>query len=236
MKNLRIEAILVSPVIMYEPLHLDSLLSYAKNIMQGRREIPQRKEDATIFDDLPLMRVNDVWCSSAGFIVGRDSKEVIHKKFEYAYEDMIDFEGKRESIFTGGLYFKNNARPLIVTTAEKIIWFVIGDPYGITELLDVVRQIGRGRAVGYGEIKTWRYYEIAKDKSFFSGNKAMRKIPVEMVRGITSKIERCGYKPPYWDRSVYKPCYVPIWKHREPREFEVYTEECFCVSEKSEIA
>jgi CRISPR type IV-associated protein Csf3 len=236
MRNFRIEALLISPVIIYEPLHLDSLLSYAKNIIQGRREIPQRMEDATIFDDLPLARVNDVWCSSAGFVVGRDSKEIIHKKFEYAYENLIDFEGKREVIFTGGLYFKNNARPLIVTTAEKIIWFAVGNQSEVKKMLDTVIQIGRGRAVGYGAIKEWRYYGIAKDKSFFSGNKAMRKIPIEMAHCITSKIERCGYKPPYWDRSTYKPCYVPIWKHREPKEFEAYTEEYFCLSEESEIA
>ena len=100
MISLRIEAILQSPIVLYDPLFLDSLLTLAVHIRGGRYESPMNYEDI-VYVDIPIEKYKDVWCASAGMFWSRESKEVWHKKIASEYEDMIDFAGNKEAIETG---------------------------------------------------------------------------------------------------------------------------------------
>jgi len=223
MISLRIEAILQSPIVLYDPLFLDSLLTLAVHIRGGRYESPMNYEDI-VYVDIPIEKYKDVWCASAGMFWSRESKEVWHKKFASEYEDMIDFAGNKEAIETGNGPYRAYAMPLIVSSTSKVVWFARGDKEEVKKLLPYITALGKKRAIGYGMILKWKITEIEQDRSITMPGGVARHIPVEYGDYPNSK-RNVSYRPPYWDRRYFTECYIPTWRFASGIEFEAYTGE-----------
>jgi CRISPR type IV-associated protein Csf3 len=223
MINLRIEATLQSPIVLYDPIFLDSILTLAVHISQGRYESPINFEDI-IYVDIPLEKCRDVWCASAGMFVSRESKEVWHKKFASEYEEMIDFAGNKEAIVTGNGPYRSYAMPLIVSSTPRVIWFARGDKVEVEKLLTYITALGKKRAIGYGQIAKWVVTEIENDRSITMPGGVSRHIPTDYGDYPNNK-RSVSYKPPYWDRRYFVECYLPRWRFQSAEEFEAYTGE-----------
>ncbi len=223
MKNLRIEAVLQSPIVLYDPLFLDSILTLAVHIREGRFESPMNYEDI-VYVDIPLAKERDVWCASAGMFVSRESKDVWHKKFASEYEEMIDFGGNKEAIVTSNGPYRAYAMPLMVSSAPKVVWFARGKKEEIEKLLSNIPALGKKRAIGYGNISKWEVAEIENERSITMPGGVARHLPVEY--GVYPNNKRnVSYKPPYWDRRYFAECYLPKWRFATSEEFEEYTGE-----------
>ena len=83
-----------------------------------------------------------------------------------------------------------------------------GNKPEISRLLKSVVYLGKKTAYGYGRVKSIHIERIDRDYSIIKNSKAMRPIPIRMVRDAEVKA-MLAYKPPYWDKHSVELCAFP---------------------------
>jgi CRISPR type IV-associated protein Csf3 len=139
---------------------LDGILAWA----MLRRDCPEVL-DVGVIDgppiepELPVKRLGmgDDWyyaCSSP--VPALDHKHVIHyhKRFDDQYAEHLD-AGKRRKVNASSGRYKSYRLMGILRVTPSVSWYLIGDPAGVRELLDLVQAIGEKRAHGYGVVQRW---------------------------------------------------------------------------------
>lgn len=185
-----------------EPLHLDSLLTWALLPMQKLEgEPPKRDEDP---DDirLPLgtWEHDGVWgwTASALFPDG-DPIETIRfwrKKFNTDRVDMVD---KTVNTRVGATREYNVPMPLLL--AHRVHAWALGDRKRVAQALRKnIRYLGKKRSQGIGKV-TDILVEWTDDKWFLEKEgAAMRWLPMD---GAARKVRT---RPPYWNNVGRVPC------------------------------
>ena len=227
MRYLRVDIHFASPVsIGTLPTHLDALLAFCWYLDNGYYDHPATREQI-VEPELPLERFRDIWKASAGFVVGVESVDTWHKRWEDRYEEYVDFKGRKEKINIGSGYFKSYAMPLRIISTPKMVFFAVGDKEEIERLLKkYLIAVGKKRRIGYGLVKDVEVFEIDKDRSILMPGGVAREIPVDYVEYyMPNEIIVSTYKIPYWLPDNMKRIYVPKWFFKSLEEFEEYTGE-----------
>lgn len=104
------------------------------------------------------------------------------------------------------------------THSPTMSWQVVGDKKRILQLLSGCDAIGKYRYKGSGQISQWVVADADADDTTFglcdNGN-PIRPVPLSyatsnrILLNIKNRIGRVAYRPPYWDVSNYKDCYLP---------------------------
>lgn len=224
MTNLRIEAKLGSPFLAYDPVHLDSLLTFAHFVDIGEFEAPAKRSELKTFDDMPVAFTDGIPHCSAGFTVGREMSDVWHKKWCSEHESLIDFGNSLGLVNTGRGEFKDYAMPVVAVSAGKVVFFANGDEAEIRRLLGHVVAIGKKRAIGFGMIREWVVERTSKDVSIYMPGGVSRNVPKRFDER-PKRVQWMSYMYPYWDRTKFAECSIPKWRFDSIGEFEEYTGE-----------
>ena len=230
MSNLKIVAELASPVAFAGFLTIEGPLSYA--VMKEKLgDDYEHADDISQLTEVPIpvKKWEGLYKASCGFISGKETKVIYHKKWEEGYDDLVNFRGRREKITVGTGQFKSYSMPLKVYSTTKVVFFVDGDNREIERLLKYVPRLGKKASQGYGIVKKWRVEEIEKDLSVLirietdtsTMIRAMRAIPVEiaMRHDISGLVMFAACKNPFWNPENMTKCIVPeVNLERDPEE------------------
>ena len=203
---------------------LDGILAWA----MLRRDCPEVL-DVGVIDgppiepELPVERLGsgDDWyyaCSSP--VPALDHKHVIHyhKRFDDQYAEHLD-AGKRRKVNASSGRYKSYRLMGILRVTSSVSWYLIGDPGGVRELLELVQAIGEKRAHGYGVVQRWVVDEVPTTEgsvlsSFVKWWMAackFRPLPVDSPEAASAGalVMTWGIRPPAWWVGNQRLCQMP---------------------------
>ena len=211
-----------SPIALYHPLALDSVVAYclAKRRIKNCCKIclPQKVngKDEEIKHELHHLITHHtslypVSMASNFQFVGPTSEylDSWKKRFESKYAYLADFGKARRRINTGSGKYRSYNMPLPCIVGTMGYFAFIGKGPEIVDLLgQYIVALGKKRSEGFGwikamELKKANYspYDIAR----------MRPIPLEIAQRnkITGRRTICAWQSPYWLRENICECIVP---------------------------
>jgi hypothetical protein len=232
LKNLKIEAILQSPIsVTRDVINFDGLISICVANEMGLQDTkynPEIKLKLPIeFDD-----EMQLYKASCGFYAGKESTEKWYKRWDSENENYLELNKKIE---TGRGKYKNYAMPIKIISTNKITFYARAEKKETQRLLTThIHTIGKKSSQGYGIIKEWIITEIQHDNSFiFANGNLSRQIPFEDANKLlvcgnikldTKQSKVCTPTFPYWDISKQVKCFVPKVKFRTEKEMIQYIE------------
>ena len=217
LKNLKIEAILQSPIsITRDIINFDGLIAICVANEMGLKDTkynPDIKLKLPIDYDTEL----ELYKASCGFYAGKESTEKWYKRWDSENEQYLELNKKIE---TGRGKYKNYAMPIRICNAKNITFYARADKNEMQRLLNAhIHTIGKKSSQGYGIVREWVITEIDRDNSFvFENGDLARQIPFEKAqilikRGVinldTKQSKMMTYVFPYWDISKQVQCFVP---------------------------
>ena len=186
-----------SPTISHPFISLDGILSRLIIERLGIFQLPERKDD--IYEILlPLEKREHpefwYWKTSMGL----SNSKFIGKTYwtkHFKSEQRLD----EEPIEAGRVL--TYAMPLIYEPPCEFVFFCKGQKRAVENLLATLKNIGKKRSQGFGRVALIKVEEIEEDLSEFYNDTIMRPIPIEIFNleikeGM--KIEKLGFRPPYW--------------------------------------
>jgi len=123
-------------------------------------------------------------------LILKNKKGGLHRKFDNAFTNVL------------------NAYPML--TAPALTWYVEGDADKIERLLSPVEFVGKRRASGFGQIRSWGFDtdELNGIEGVFG--EPLRPVPVAMFSGDTSHpVVDAAWRPAYWKAEHRAACYAP---------------------------
>lgn len=208
MSPFMIKVPLLTPLLMSSGyLTLDGVLAIAHEMKTGT---PARPED------IPLAEESGIKKGSAAFFpMGRFAKKVMFSRI--AIPDLSEVPDKTNPR-RGGRYlidqnsgeFKAATTSFLEAQADFVVWFGVGDPERVADLLRFLPGVGRKANLGYGRFDHENIMiEDAPDCSFSLFGKPARPLPVAMWQGAPSQEMLVSVKHPYW-KSPRERCVVPV--------------------------
>ena len=201
-----------TPVMLGHPfIHLDGLvlhLTYRDALGDDYYCLPSKKPlDFSSYVQPPLKKTGSVYNASVSFF-DTDTKfaTTIYKRFCTEYLDLL--KTKKQKITRGVGFFRDYMMKMIYVPSKNIYFYANADKDELERLLHHVVSLGKKTAYGFGKVKSVNVENIYSDHSIVSNNKAMRPIPVNMLRYAETKI-LLAYKPPYWDKNNVGLCAFP---------------------------
>jgi len=209
MQPLKITFHMRSPVCLSHPwIHFDAILAhlYLRKNYPDYRSLPSKRVVELDYD-LPLKRSGDVYHASVSFFDVTDYfSTTIYKRFCEKHLDAKRLRKKK--IDRGRGKFKDFMIQLIYIPATRVTFYANGDPDEIQDLLKGMAGLGKKTAIGYGSFRHYEIEEAGRDCSLVMDGKAMRPIPVRMLREYDD-VAILAYKPPYWDVDGVEECAPP---------------------------
>lgn len=221
-KSLEIVLNLHSPPILYNPLHLDGLLS--KAVVDAALQTESLAPSAEPYW-LPLPLVT-YWKDTHGLPLWAATD------FQSIDTDTTDAEfWHKRAVDTAMLPKTRDGRPLNLRTAQGVTkeyripvpvhsslrWKATcnGDPHAIRDLLATVTAVGKKRSQGYGRVKSWELTEIDAFTFFDESLHALRPIPTVALTSIApaeyplKNLGMLTWTPPYWRSNAMLLCLAP---------------------------
>lgn len=96
---------------------------------------------------------------------------------------------------------------------DRLAWYLLGDRDRVLELLDLVRHLGKRRAVGYGQVREWSVEECGPWAGFpvlDPAGQPLRPLPLDwpgLSPDASQAFRRLSF--PYWLRSDEQLCAAP---------------------------
>jgi hypothetical protein len=145
------------------------------------------------------------YVTHAGQVVSEELLSCINKKAE---KKLPTTKGRYKSY-----YQKYNVRYV-----NSISWFARCEIEKVVQILQKIQTLGKKRACGYGQLKSWSYKRVDKDLSFFvDGNNGlvlMRPLPIDYVNDLVDPESyyhgEIGVHPPYWHPETSILCAIPV--------------------------
>lgn len=204
---LKITAEMISPIVDYGPVYLDSLL--------GRVVVDEATHGNGVQDNpdaywipvpvkLACMSPYPLWFSSALYAAGESVRDTV---FLQKTVQSGEWTSAKNIQTKTGRWMERRIPTPLKTTAE-LEARCIGNKAEVERLLDKIQFIGKRRSIGYGEVKTWRVEpaDYSEKDIFVSGSLLIRALPVENI-GIECDETPAyvGWTPPQWKASLYTP-------------------------------
>lgn len=204
---LRVTARLLSPVVHYEPLHLDAMLSYAVVYQATRGEMisPLPSGDA-YYLPLPL---EALWHSHAGAPLWASTdfepEGELVRDVTYAHKRALEPKMTSRNLAIGTGQFKEMRKPMPTISADTFSADCVGNADAIAHLLRIMTSIGKKRAYGFGDVAEWVIEDIPDFRLYDAADQPRRPLPAEYVAGWQGNTVRGGWTPPYWLASLHCP-------------------------------
>jgi hypothetical protein len=220
-KNLKITAMMSSPICAIEPICLDAIILAAKTMEEigddyySGKNICAIKEKIDSFLLYIFDKKFDVYCTSYGLGENREFIGSWSKRWDTKNDGIVKLEKKsKHRVDTGCGYFKNYHMPMILKSYKNIVFNARGDKEELKRLLNNnIHSIGKKRSQGYGRISKWDIEEIDKDNSIVNDGILMRHMPFENkheIGDIKYYVSEKPLIPPYWRNDNIVKCICPI--------------------------
>jgi len=203
---------MTSPILLGHPfIHFDGLilhLLYRDLLSDDYYCLPSKNPiDFSQYVRAPLKRTEDIYHASVSFFdTDRKFATTIYKRFCTEYLEFLNT--KKQRIVRGSGFYRDYMMRMIYIPAKTVYFFVNGNKTEISRLLKSVICLGKKTAYGYGRVKSIRVEDADRDYSMIKDGKAMRPIPMRMLRDAEVKA-MLAYKPPYWDKRNVELCAFP---------------------------
>lgn len=206
MEPLRITATLWGRLILPREgyVHLDGMLAWTRCAIECRPPVLDAEQIADV--EIPIQRSacgRYHLCSASVSTRRQREKRHIQKRFPVEWWQHLGGKGaERIQISAGpskGFRFPVEATFL---DDDALVWWCVGEREEIARLLAVVTHVGRRRAVGEGEVRTWTVEPCEPWGPGFPvlgpEGEAMRHLPLD-VEGVGAHVPRIGVVSyPYW--------------------------------------
>lgn len=169
---------------------------------------------------LAVHREGGLWMYKASLaeLVGYHGTDLRHwnKRFDdafaQAYIESLDL-ARSAKIQTNSGEFKSYHQPIYVEAVERLVWYAVGEPDKVRQLLDThITHLGKHHNRGYGVVAAWEVEPCdgPEDRWLWreDGTPA-RAIPTAMLDDWTGEVAWAGYRPPYWLAAHQAWCAVP---------------------------
>lgn len=221
---LLVTADLSSPIILSEPdLALDGLLLKLALDEGGKKSVYEQvyyfwplPVEYVTFPELPPRQDGGkeyVWCCSsaiADWSQSNTSLEYWTKRFrddlylDYGYETF----NRRKGVGR----WRDWQMPMIAWNISSISWVIKANAEKINNMIERCYSLGKKRSQGYGMVREWKILPLSRDYSIIGkGGRLMRPIPVmlDCLDKKTAKQTVRAWRPPYWDISMQRECWMP---------------------------
>jgi len=216
-----------TPIMLGHPwLALDGILAHLINrelrgqdyyTLPSKEVIPQTflYHGAT----MPLAQTKDIFHASVAWLdCNEASTATIYKRF--AEQQCNTIKTKKKAIDIARGHFKAYRMVLPYLSASKAIFYVRGNLKEIVRLLSYLPGLGKKVAYGYGAYRSISVEETPENWSLIKDNIAMRPIPLNMLEQASEQMY-LAYRPPYWDKTLVKPCAPPGSIIKFKKEYKV---------------
>lgn len=179
------------------------------------------REEYYGYTGLPLRQLpGNRWAASRGIYeeIGQ-AVEHINKRPNFFSSDKLDHLDMEKGIISDsvGLYRAYRIPSVIRTVKDSIITFwAMGHKDEVQALLDLIPEMGKKYAAGYGLIDKWDVMDCENDYSLWHPKYGLMR-PVEVGSEEAESLDLTGYpvmrygvKPPYWKAKNMRLCHVPI--------------------------
>lgn len=219
MKPLRITAKLAEGIVLRAPLMLDGILAWV--VCARERRLSPLPGDAIEPVDIPIeLEPGGRFhlCSQGLHEVEASSLRYKNRRAPWVeYARFGTSKIKRVDIAAGANKSYRVPYSLDLLRDDRIVWYCIGDPDGIRDLLRDVHYLGRHRGAGKGRLdlhgQPWRVEECETWGDGFpvvdANGKAMRALPLDWPGLVESRQSFRNVTFPYWDKTREALCAVP---------------------------
>jgi len=214
MAPLRITFRLLTPVCIGAPyVYLDGLLAhlaYRRLLGPDYYLLPTKKVQSGPTGMLRevLASYRDVLCCSASIFLpeGLHYQTLTYfKRFEARHVKGL----RKQKVDLGHGLLRAWALKAVYLPANEAVFYVLGNPDRIRDLLGDVVALGNDARVGWGWLSgPPEVVEIDEDRSLVWQGRAMRPIPIRYLRSWSDAV-MMSYKPPYWAPENVDLCAPP---------------------------
>ena len=191
-----------SPLVVYDLLHLDGLLSYAV-MMEATSGTGPGDDEQIYYCPLPVMRL---WSSKNGLPLWAASD--LFPTTDSVESTVIYHQRFLEPTRTGRFMDKRIPKPVVVSPQWKARCF--GNAQEVKRLLNLLGSIGKHRHDGMGRVKEWRIEqgEFSPGDTLIADEKLMRPLPEMALHHFVDLLPRgnsslVAWTPPYWKRQLF---------------------------------
>lgn len=152
---------------------------------------------------LPIKEKGDMPCSSISFFDNDEKRlEIMYKRFEERWT------GSNRKITRGVGYYRDYMIQHLYFPISKVTFFVKGHKKTLEELCNLIIGLGDNTRLGWGAVRSYDIQSIETDYSFIKDGKAMRPIPLKLLKKTSEKVNM-AWKPPYWAADTITTCAPP---------------------------
>lgn len=201
---------------------LEGMLEYEMAMRTGMANALQRHQRAPQYGliGVPIARrmfggLLVPCCSDPVPAPGHETVQHFAKRLAVEYASLLEPK-RRLMVATGNAKFKSYRLPLRIRAVGRVVWFGVGDPDGVLDVLQDVVSIGKKRSFGYGRIARWSIESIGTDYSWYAptdaGQVLMRPLPYcdELPDDLIGYRRDFGaVQPPMWHPDRYMERVVP---------------------------
>lgn len=231
-RPLRITAVMAEPVVTFgDGLHLDGAVAYGAFMSLPRpvrESMPPTSAPEALDFDLPLNRwhyeapegsaagaLDDegrVWgwqCSAAHAVWQHHGTAEVRRR--PPVQEMARYTDARTVQINCGP-FKAQDKAFPTLWAPEIVWYAIGTPDSLRQLLEHVPGLGKLTGHGHGRVLRW---DVAEVGCADADRWARRRLPTT-APGAVGWPARGAIRPPYYHASRVVPCIDPIYEDLAP--------------------
>ena len=151
----------------------------------------------------PIKQTGKLFHSSISFFdTDRKALDVIYKKFEDRWI------GGNKKISRASGFYRDYMIQSIYFPARKVFFYVNGDYEELEKICKNITNLGDNTRIGWGFVRRFEIERTEKDYSLIKDGKAMRPIPISMLKKAEETIS-LPWKPPYWAPENVSLCAVP---------------------------
>jgi len=210
---LKITFYLAAPVSLTHPwLHFDSLVGHlmlmnalGEDYFLLPRKFPlSRLLKGVDLPPFPIKETAEVYHASVSiFDTERMALEVMYKKFEERWA------GGRKKISKASGWFKDYAMQHIYIPSRTVTFYVCADRESMQRICSILTGLGDNTRIGWGRVRSFEIVETEEDYSLVKEGKAMRPIPMHIVKSCREVVS-LAWRPPYWAPENVGPCCPPF--------------------------
>ena len=168
--------------------------------------------------EIPLRCTNGLWHASAAVYEKQDTGRFAFVANLRAMHDLDpnlvakNAQGKlhRSLGLTRRRDFGAVLNSYSIFSTPQITWYAEGDASAVERLMSGVHFIGKRRANGFGEIKSFSIEQADLDGLLGNFGEPLRPIPEELFAGDKTSLRAdAAWKPAYWHPDNRAICFVP---------------------------
>jgi len=209
--SFELKLVMATPVNINHPwIHLDGLLHHLRLLKRlGRDYYLLPTKQVTGFDwkghryEHVIVYRQELPFASVSFFEPPDVRSLqYYKRLEVA-----GFPGKRR-VDIGSGHYRNWMLRAVYVPCHTVTFYGRGNLSLVSELLEDLTHLGNDTRIGWGKVATWQLQEIEEDRSIVWQGKAMRPIPVRLLKSYSEAVP-LAWRAPYWAADTVELCAPP---------------------------